>query len=516
MRPAYGMGRRSFSRPGALRFTAAPCSRLAKRRAVQQGGRPAIHSGAAPPHGSRRPAAQPHLTTTPDDRRRSPRSTRQAADSPTARRKPASQQPPTTGHEMAGKPARQPPAGPPSPAPSCINPPGHRPSAPSRITPRNRRAPPSSRITPRNRRPPPSSRIPPRNRRPPPSSRITPRNCRAPPSTTAQPRFTTTPGDRRRSPHFTATPTTGHEMAGKPAWQPPAGPPRPAVPLHNPPGHQRAPPFPSGKSAYQFPRRAPLRMPDRYIRSVVGPPRSRRPPPPGKARTSSSALARPLPSGKREPRPQRAPSSRITPRNRRAPPSTAAQPRFTTTPGDRRHSPRSTRQAADSPTARRKPASQQPPTTGHEMAGKPARQPPAGPPRPAVLSHNPPGHRPSAPSCIIPRNRRAPPSTAVQPRFTTTPGDRRRSPHFTATPRPVTKWRANRHGSHPPEPPPLCALLHKPAGPPATAPPFPLREKRVPVPPARAALSHNSPEPPPPAVLSHNPPEPPPPRRPLA
>ena len=123
----------------------------------------------------------------------------------------------------------------------------------------------------------------------------------------------------------------------------------------------------------------------------------------------------------------------------------AAQPHLTTTPDDRRRSPRSTRQAADSPTARRKPASQQPPTTGHEMAGKPARQPPAGPPSPA-------------PSCIIPRNCRAPPSTAVQPRFTTTPGNRRRNPRFTATPRPVTKWRANRHGSHPPGHRPLHPL----------------------------------------------------------
>ena len=56
-----------------------------------------------------------------------------------------------------------------------------------------------------------------------------------------------------------------------------------------PPGARR--PLPSGKSAYQFPRLAPLRMPDRYIRSVAGPPGARRPPP----------------SGKREPRPQRAP-----------------------------------------------------------------------------------------------------------------------------------------------------------------------------------------------------------------
>ncbi len=41
-----------------------------------------------------------------------------------------------------------------------------------------------------------------------------------------------------------------------------------------PPGARR--PLPSGKSAYQFPQRAPLRMPDRYIRSVAGPPGARR------------------------------------------------------------------------------------------------------------------------------------------------------------------------------------------------------------------------------------------------
>ena len=184
------------------------------------------------------------------------------------------------------------------------------------------------------------------------------------------------------------------------------------------------------------------------------------------------------------------------------------------------------------------------------MAGKPARQPPAGPPRPAVLSHNPPGHRPSAPSCIIPRNRRAPPSTAVQPRFTTTPGDRRRSPHFTATPRPVTKWRTNRHGSHPPGRRPLRPLAQSPGTaaprhpqrcspasqqPPATAaqPPLhghpatghemagkPARQPpagaAVPCallhkprgPPPLCALSHNSPEPPPLCALLHNSPEP--------
>ena len=249
MRPAYGMGRRSFSRPGALRFTAAPCSRLAKRRAIQQGGRPAIHSGAAPPHGSRRPAAQPHLTTTPDDRRRSPRSTRQAADSPTARRKPASQQPPTTGHEMAGKPARQPPAGPPRPAVPLHNPPGRRPSAPSCINP------------PELPRPAIHSGAAPLHNNP-----------RRPAA----------------QPPLHGHPATGHEMAGKPTWQSPAGPPSPA-PSCIIPRNRRAPPspcitrratsarrpLPSGKREPR-PQRAPLRMPDRYIRSVAGPPGARR------------------------------------------------------------------------------------------------------------------------------------------------------------------------------------------------------------------------------------------------
>ena len=171
----------------ATRRAAVPC---ALSHNSPEPPRPAVHSGTAPLHNNpRRPAAQPPLHGHP-----------------------------ATGHEMADKPAWQPPAGPPSPAPSCI-------------IPRNRRAPPSSRITPRNCRAPPPSRITPRNRRPSAPSCI------------------------------------------------------------NPPGHQRAPPFPSGKSAYQFPRlalpspsgkrepaarRAPLRMPDRYIRSVVGPPGARR------------------------------------------------------------------------------------------------------------------------------------------------------------------------------------------------------------------------------------------------
>ena len=77
-------------------------------------------------------------------------------------------------------------------------------------------------------------------------------------------------------------PATGHEMAGKPARQPPAGPPRPAVPLHNPPGHQRAPPFPSGKSAYQFPRLA-------------------RPPPPGNANHAPGARCPPPPGNANQP-----------------------------------------------------------------------------------------------------------------------------------------------------------------------------------------------------------------------
>ena len=152
------MGRRSFSRPGALRFTAAPCSRLAKRRAVQQGSRPAIHSSAAPPHGHaaasgaapphnnpRRSAAQPpfdptsggqpdsatqtRFTATPDDRSRNGGQTGTAA----TRR-------------------------------------NRRPSAPSCITPRNCRAPPSPRITPRG----------PRDRAPSPSGKREPRPRLAP------------------------------------------------------------------------------------------------------------------------------------------------------------------------------------------------------------------------------------------------------------------------------------------------------------------------------------------------
>ena len=140
-------------------------------------------------------------------------------------------------------------------------------------------------------------------------------------------------------------PATGHEMAGKPAWQPPAGPPSPAPSCIKPPGHQRAPPSPSGKSAYQFPRLAP--------------------------------------------------PSRITPRNRRPPPS--------------------------------------------------SRIPPPEPPPPAVLSHN----SPELPRPAV--HNGAAPLTAI-------PGGRRRNPRFTATPRPVTKWRANRHGSHPPGRRPLRPL----------------------------------------------------------
>ena len=139
MRPAYGMGRRSFSRPGALRFTvtkwrtnrhgshppgrrpSAP-SRITPRNrrppAVlshnpPEPPRPAIHSGAAPLHNNpRRPAAQPPLHGHP-----------------------------ATGHEMADKPARQPPAGPPRPAVPLHNPPGRRPSPSYRIPPLGTAAP---------------------------------------------------------------------------------------------------------------------------------------------------------------------------------------------------------------------------------------------------------------------------------------------------------------------------------------------------------------------------------------
>ena len=76
-----------------------------------------------------------------------------------------------------------------------------------------------------------------------------------------------------------------HKPAGPPGAR---RPPPPGKARTSSPGARR--PLPSGKREPR-PRRAPLRMPDRYIRSVAGPPGARRP----------------LPSGKREPRPQLAP-----------------------------------------------------------------------------------------------------------------------------------------------------------------------------------------------------------------
>ena len=197
MRPAYGMGRRSFSRPGALRFTAAPCSRLAKRRAVQQGGRPAIHSGAAP-------ASRPR-----GDRRRGP------------------------AHGNPQRPAAHPPL---------------------HNNPRRSAAQPP----------------------------FDPTSGGQPDSAT-QTRFTATPDDRSRNGGQTGTAATRRAAVPCALLHKPAGPPplcalshnspelpRPAVPSHNPPGHQRAPPSPSGKSAYQFPRLA-------------------RPPPPGNANHAPGA-----------------------------------------------------------------------------------------------------------------------------------------------------------------------------------------------------------------------------------
>ena len=132
MRPAYGMGRRSFSRPGALRFTAAPCSRLAKWRAVQQGGRPAIHSGAAP------------LTAIPGGRRRSPTSQQPptiggAAPVRPDKRRTARQRDANPLHSNPRRPVTKwranrhgsHPPEPPPPAPSCIKPPGHQRAPPS-------------------------------------------------------------------------------------------------------------------------------------------------------------------------------------------------------------------------------------------------------------------------------------------------------------------------------------------------------------------------------------------------
>ena len=278
MRPAYGMGRRSFSRPGALRFTAAPCSRLAKRRAVQQGGRPAI----------------------------------------TQQRSPASQQPPATGG--AAPTSRLPrdrsrnggqnrhgshPAGPQSPAPSCINPPGHH-------------APPSPCITRRAttpRRPHCITRRATSARRPSPPGKAR----------------TSSPGSRRCAcPTATSVLWWGHPGArrplpsGKREPRPPARAAAHARPLHPFCGGatRRAPPSPLWETRTTPPARAAAHA--RPLHPFCGGATRRAPPSPlrGKARTSSPGsrrcacptatsvpwagppgARRPPPSGKREPRP---------------------------------------------------------------------------------------------------------------------------------------------------------------------------------------------------------------------
>lgn len=132
--------------------------------------------------------------------------------------------------------------------------------------------------------------------------------------------------------------------------------------------------------------------------------------------------------------------------------------------------------------ARRAPLHGSPLQPACQTAGSPTGRPPRHPQQrsptsqlPAASGAAPASQQPLTIGGAIPRSTR---QAADSPTA-------RRNPRFTATPRPVTKWRTNRHGSHPPEPPPLCALLHKPAGPPARAA-LPLRETRT-TPPARAA-----------------------------
>ena len=104
------------------------------------------------------------------------------------------------------------------------------------------------------------------------------------------------------------------------------------------------------------------------------------------------------------------PSSRITRRNRRASapscinPPEPPRPRRPIAYPPGTAAPRRPQRCSPTHGNPRRPAAQPPlhgyPATGHEMAGKPTWQPPAGPPSPA-------------PSCIIPRNRRAPPSPCI-------------------------------------------------------------------------------------------------------
>ena len=157
--------------------------------------------------------------------------------------------------------------------------------------------------------------------------------------------------------------------------------------------------------------------------------------------------------------------------------------------------------------ARRAPLHGSPMQPACQTAGSPTGRPPRHSQRRSPTSQ-PPAASGAAPASRQPLTIGG--AAPVRPDKRRTARQRDANPLHSNPRRPVTKWRANRHGSHPPEPPPLCALLHKPAG------PSPPPSYRIPPPelPRPAVLSHNSPEPPRPAILSHNSPGPPRSRRP--
>ena len=117
--------------------------------------------------------------------------------------------------------------------------------------------------------------------------------------------------------------------------------------------------------------------------------------------------------------------------------------------------------------ARRAPLHGSPLQPACQTAGSPTGRPPRHPQQrsptsrlPAASGAAPPHNNPRRSAAQPPFHPTSggQPDSAMQTRFSATPDDRRRSPRFTATPRPVTKWRTNRHGSHPPGRRPLRPL----------------------------------------------------------
>lgn len=148
--------------------------------------------------------------------------------------------------------------------------------------------------------------------------------------------------------------------------------------------------------------------------------------------------------------------------------------------------------------ARRAPLHGSPMQPACQTAGSPTGRPPRHPQQRSPTSR-PPANGDAAPPHNNPRRSAA--QYPARPDKRRTARQRDANPLHSNPRRPVTKWRANRHGSHPPEPPPPAPSCIKPPGhqraPPSPsgksayqfprlAPPSPLWETRT-TPPARAA-----------------------------